>query len=309
VNWESHERRAAELTAELRERIAADAGAIMIFLGAGLSYGVGRQPGRAAFDLPRAWHDEARFPAWSQMIERMRKQLLESERDDDTRAGIERFFTEQEQLDAAELYRQRVGDERYFGFLRGQFETHPDDADALTPSHQALVRLPIRQLFTTNYDQLIELAYQRWGDGLTVATTPEEFLAQRVARPGPHLVKLHGDIDRPETIVLTRDDYASSRLTRAEMFRHFAQEARFSFFLFVGFSLRDPTFNLLRDEARMVMGNHLPISYIVQEHRDPVTAEYLARLAVEVIELFSWNELPRFLHELNPAATEADDGR
>ncbi len=38
------------------------------------------------------------------------------------------------------------------------------------------------------------------------------------------------------------------------------------------------------------------MSYLVQEHNDPVTGEYLARIGVRVIELFSWNELPE--HEL-----------
>ncbi len=44
------------------------------------------------------------------------------------------------------------------------------------------------------------------------------------------------------------------------------------------------------------MGGNLPMSYLVQEHNDPVTGEYLARIGVQVIELFSWNELPE--HEL-----------
>lgn len=91
------------------------------------------------------------------------------------------------------------------------------------------------------------------------------------------------------------------------MFRHFEQQARFSSFLFVGFSLRDPTFNLLRDEARMVMGSNMPASYLVQENRDPITEEYLAQIGVQVIELFSWNELPRFLHQLNPAVGGGSD--
>lgn len=97
-----------------------------------------------------------------------------------------------------------------------------------------------------------------------MSTTPTEFLAARLARPPRHLIKLHGSFECPETIVLTRDDYARSRLERAEMFKHLAAEGRFTTFLFVGFSLADPNFNLIRDEARMVMGDHLPSSYLVQ---------------------------------------------
>jgi hypothetical protein len=304
MEWEMRAQRAAELTAELRERIAADAGAIMIFLGAGLSYGVGRQLGRAAFELPPASPDEKRFPAWSHMIDRMREELVASTTDEPARLGIERFFRDQDQLDCAQLFRQRVGEERYQAFLRNQFETRPEDAANLTPSHQALVELPVSEIFTTNYDRLIELAYERWGQDLAISSTPEAFLAQRAERPARHLIKLHGDIDEPKTIVLTRDDYARSRLARAEMFRHLAQEARFSSFLFVGFSLHDPTFNLIRDDARMVMGDSLPKSYLVQQERDPVMARFLEDLGVHVIELFSWNELPSFLWQLNPESAE-----
>jgi len=69
--------------------------------------------------------------------------------------------------------------------------------------------------------------------------------------------------------------------------------------------LRDPTFNLLRDEARMVMGDSLPTSYLVQQERNPVTASYLHDLGVQVIEVFSWNQLPRFFWALNPRSPRA----
>jgi hypothetical protein len=121
-----------------------------------------------------------------------------------------------------------------------------------------------------------------------------------VDRPEHHLIKLHGTWETPESIVLTRDDYARSRTQRAEMFRHLAQSARFSTFLFIGFSLSDPNFNLIRDEARAVMGDAMPTSYLVQQHVDPVTRSYLSSLDVETIELFSWNRLPALLQQLQP---------
>jgi hypothetical protein len=40
-------------------------------------------------------------------------------------------------------------------------------------------------------------------------------------------------------------------------------------------------------------------SYLVQQRVDPVMREYLGSLDVKVVELFSWNELPRFLRAIN----------
>lgn len=298
---ESREERSRRLTAELRERLDQDAASLMIFLGAGLSFGVGRRLGRGSFETPPPIADDERFPSWLILADRMTRELAESAEDDWVKRAYERFGEEQDPLDVAQLYRSSVGEDRYLEFLDSQFETRPEDAHLLTPSHEALVALPLPEIFTTNYDGLIELASERWGAGIVVSSSPEAFLRNEAARPNRHLVKLHGTWNDHASIVLTRDDYARSRMDRAEMFRHLAQRARFATFLFVGFSLTDPNFNLIRDEARMVMGDAMPASYLVQQHVDPVTLGYLRSLDVEVIELFSWNELPRFLAAINPS--------
>jgi SIR2-like domain len=293
---------------QLRNRFAAEAGTVMIFLGAGLSFGVGRQLGRGSFETPPPIADDARFPSWPILVDRMGNALRERASSDAEREAYKRFMAHEDPLDAVQLFRLVVGEGDYFDFLDRQFETRDSDVDLLTASHAALVALPVRELFTTNYDRLIELSYQRAGQPLAVSATPERFLATKVGQPERHLVKLHGSYEEHDTIVLTRDDYARSRLDRAEMFRELAREARFSTFLFVGFSLRDPNFNLIRDEARMAMGDKLPASYLVQEQKriDQVTKTYLGSLGVEVVQLFNWNYLPAFLSDINPSAKDSE---
>lgn len=291
----------AEVIERLRSRISDDAGALMVFLGAGLSFGVGRVLGRGSFETPPPIHDDRRFPSWPLLIDRMRQMLVERATDEREARYLETFMREHDPLDAAQLFRLRIGSEEYDAFLRSQFVTHGDDADFLTPSHHELVRLPVRDLFTTNYDSLIELAFKQFGTDLAVSPGPTEFLRAAADHPEHHLIKLHGSWEDPDSIVLTRDDYARSRTQRAEMFRHLAQSTRFSTFLFIGFSLSDPNFNLIRDEARAVMGDAMPTSYLVQERVDPITREYTASLDVATVELFSWNGLPAFLSAINPA--------
>jgi hypothetical protein len=290
----------------LRQRLSEEAASVMIFLGAGLSYGVGRALGRAGIEALPPIADDKRFPTWPLLIDRMTPELVARAKDEFEQGAYERFIERNEPLDVAQLYRLTVGDERYFEFLDSQFETRPEDAELLTPSHRALVDLPIREVFTTNYDGLIEVAFERFHSELIVSPDPASFLKNKVQNPEHHLVKLHGTWDDHASIVLTRDDYARSRMARAEMFDSFAQEARFTTFLFVGFSLADPTFNLIRDEARAVMGVNMPTSYLVQEYADPVTQRYLESLKVEIIRLFSWNELPGFLRAINPNAIPPD---
>jgi hypothetical protein len=72
-------------------------------------------------------------------------------------------------------------------------------------------------------------------------------------------------------------------------------------FLFVGFSLSDPNFNLLHDDIRLVYGMNVPASYTVQGRRNPVKERYLRSLDVNTVWLDSWNALPDFLSHINPA--------
>jgi hypothetical protein len=76
------------------------------------------------------------------------------------------------------------------------------------------------------------------------------------------------------------------------MFDHLAHEVHYVSFLFVGFSLSDPNFTLVRDDARLAMGEDMPASYLTQERPDAVVRRYLDSLDVRTIGLESWNALP-----------------
>jgi hypothetical protein len=66
--------------------------------------------------------------------------------------------------------------ERYF---ESQFKVQDEDASRLTPSHAELVRLPIRELFTTNFHELIELTFKKAGGAeIEVSVTAGEFRAR-----------------------------------------------------------------------------------------------------------------------------------
>jgi hypothetical protein len=286
----------------LREALGQEEAHVLIFLGAGLSYGVGRFTGRRNFEFAGGRPDPHRFPAWAQLIERMKGIAVGTTSETLRQESIARFFADNDPLDCAQLFRSLVGEDNYVEFLTSQFETRPDDADLLTPSHEALVLLPAKTIFTTNYDELIELSFERWNGPLVVSSTLEEFQRNQVAYPEHHLVKLHGTISEPDSIVLTRDDYARSRQERQELFAHLAHEIRYTAFLFVGFSLTDPNFMIIRDQARVVMGENLPASYLVQEEPDPVMREYLDSIQVSTIGVTSWNAMPAVLAAIHPTA-------
>ena len=286
----------AGLLERLRELIA-DQGRLLVFLGAGLSFGAARLNSRARFDYDHLqrrpwWPDGPRLipdddglplPSWPWLVSRMYEELGVTASENERHALLE-FFSEEGPLDCAQLFRQSGGEANYREFLIRQFDAGRHDFIRATPSHQALVALQLRRLFTTNYDELIETAYQQAGERLRVSATEAQFTAHRRTDVA-HLVKLHGSIDQPDTIVLTRSDYARARLERRAMLDHLRSELADAGFLFVGFSLSDPNFNTIHDDLRLVYGINMPASYTVQGRRNAVKERYLRSLDVNTIWL------------------------
>jgi SIR2-like domain len=304
----------ASLLHRLR-RVIAGQGRLLAFFGAGLSFGAARFQSRSNFDYDRydRWwlhdfpfadltpdDDGLPLPGWTWLVNRMCRQIM-IHSDPAEHDSLRTFFIEEGPLDCAQLFRQTVGEANYREFLLEQFDTSRHAFIHTTPSHAALVRLDLPLLFTTNYDELIEAAHLEAGLQLRVSISEEQFKARRTENQARHLIKLHGSIDQPETIVLTRTDYARARADRKEMFSFLRSEMIETAFLFVGFSLSDPNFNLLHDDIRLVYGMNVPASYTIQGRRNPVKERYLRSIDVNTIWLDSWNDLPDFLTRINPA--------
>lgn len=306
---------------ELRQEIGKGDPQVLVFLGAGLSIAANLYTGDKEGDIPRKeeeslgeggdadhphhrYYGEGRFPTWTQLVERMKDRLLDAAVAGSDTDSLWEFFSEQSPLDCAQLFRQLMGDVAYFDFLRRQYGTDGFDDWDVTEAHRALAEMPLRLLFTTNYDGIIEDAYRRRGKRIEVSHSAGEYDDDRdsAMRTGAvHLVKLHGTIEHPETIVLTRTDYCKARHERGKMLTHLLDKFKHASFLFVGFSLSDPNINLILDDARYERKQQLPVSYVVQSGRDRIRDLYLQSLGVNTIALDSWGNLAEFLRAINPS--------
>lgn len=271
---------------------------VLAFIGAGLSFGAARLSAKAGFESHSS-DDGLPLPSWAQLINRMRTRV-EARCHHSDRSYVDDFFQYEGPLDCAELFRKTVGEQNYTEFLLEQFDTSRHPFIEITESHRAITRLDLPLLFSTNYDQLLEQAYARAGLRLDVSINEDQFRATLPRRPERHLVKMHGSIENATTVVLTRSDYARSRSLRREMFHYLRGELAQTTFLFIGFSLSDPNFNLIFDDVRDSLGMVTPVSYTVQGRRDPVKQRYLESLGVNTIWLGTWNYLPDFIQKINP---------
>jgi hypothetical protein len=194
-------------------------GKLVLFLGAGASIGAG-------------------LPDWRALIEELGQERL----NDDNRARFDRLSV----LDQATLlerwYKSDAtvpGRRPIADWIDKRFRTR-----WVSLVHQLLAALPVDEVVTTNYDKLFETASE-------AADRPVSVLP-RAPKPGARrwLLKMHGCVDYPEDIVLTREDYLRYEQHRAALAGIVQALLITKHMMFIGFSLNDDNFHRIVDSVR-----------------------------------------------------------
>lgn len=135
-----------------------------------------------------------------------------------------------------------------------------------------LASLPSNEAVTTNFDTLFETARSTAGRQIAV-------LPSRAAKPdGRWLLKLHGSIKKPKSIVLTRADYLDMPRQHGALMGLVQGLLMMRHMMFVGYSMRDEDFQELIYEVRHAVGGQPnPIGTVLTLETDPLTTELWAR--------------------------------
>lgn len=241
--YEEHAQRIAELAVH-RELVP--------FLGAGVS---------AAAGLPAWWDLLERVAETGDLLDEL--SAGDGNRREELRTALRRLGT----LDAAELLRGILGREAVDVVIREV------DAQRHSLAHGLLASLGARRAITTNYDRLYELACQRpLVDRGGLAVLPWD-------GPDPGrswLVKMHGDVERPDSIVLSRGDLAGYELTRKPLTSLLQAQMLTGHLLFVGSSMTDDAVVQLAWEIReLFRAWDAPprlVGTVIGVHDDPLRA-------------------------------------
>jgi hypothetical protein len=121
------------------------------------------------------------------------------------------------------------------------------------PFHRYIVTLvrehQIKTVITTAYDTLLELAFQEAGIALNrvVRSSDVSFIDPN----RPTLVKLYGDAQQPDTLIVTEDDHYGLWRDRdkEDLLDEVRLALRRNVILFLGYNLSDPDFQLLWREV------------------------------------------------------------
>ncbi|HTA22647.1 MAG TPA: SIR2 family protein [Terriglobales bacterium] len=185
--------------------------------------------------------------------------------------------------EVAEIVELRIGRPELETFIKSQVgDLRPDEA------FQWLTRIRWKAIFTTNYDNVIETAYNLNPNPplkpVPFGITPELFpIDTRFDVPVYHLHGRFSGIEKP-FIVITQSDYVTFRDPRRMLFELLKKEFATSTILYVGYSNRDPNWKLVLEEMREEFyPSPLLPSYRVAPDTQALNAEILTRKGVETI--------------------------
>ncbi len=135
---------------------------------------------------------------------------------------IEEIIKKGNYLLAAQELQECISLGEFSEFLNSIFR---DKKVVPSSTHKNIFKTPFRAILTTNYDTLIEGAYSLTHEGQVAIKFIQEDL-KTISSPlrseDFFLFKIHGDIDRPESIVLGSRSYNQS-LFRTPEYLHFLE--------------------------------------------------------------------------------------
>jgi SIR2-like protein len=159
-------------------------------------------------------------------------------------------------------------------------------------SHLAAVAA-FRFIVTTNWDLLFEQAYRQIGQRYHILM--EEADAPMFNYDQHNLLKIHGSIDRPRSLVCTSADYEGYTDTHPQLLDRVENLLYNNTVLFVGHGLRDEHLRRLLSDIRRRRGDLQRRSYVVGMY-DEVRTKLLESRKMQVIAEDAEVFIPALVH-------------
>ena len=152
------------------------------------------------------------------------------------------------------------------------------------PAHKAFSELPFDVVCTTNFDFLLEKAYELKPHSVYCRpVVDQDQLSIATSGPGVSLVKLHGDLHHPSRLVVTEEDY-DTFVDRYPLLATYLGNLLITRTpLFIGYSLEDPDFRQIWQVIGSRLGQMRRPAYVVTVGIQPSDAARYERRGVKVV--------------------------
>ena len=237
-----------------------------LMVGAGLSLNAEPAPGT-----------HTRFPTWRQLARAMFDEVYPPSNDPTKFQEHEERFNRTGPLRIASEFDAAFGPAKLASFIRGQI---PDIDHQPGSIHKRLLQLPWRDVFTTNYDMLLEKT-EVPGRAYQPVTTAHDLTTAF----SPRIIKLHGSLPLKTPFIITEEDYRTYPTRFAPFVNTVRQSLIENSLVLLGFSGDDPNFlewtGWIRDELD---DSHAPIYLVGYLSLDAVQRSLLTKRGVTPID-------------------------
>ena len=172
-------------------------------------------------------------------------------------------------------------------------------------NQRSLAKLNASEVWTTNYDSMIEKGFDEVGKKYRVKSK-ETDLIQKVEYGTIPIYKIHGNWKNPEHCILTQTDYEDYFKTRKNFINALKTSLLQKTFLFMGFSFKDPDIKYILAEIRQSLPKgKMPEHYWIVKKEDKTKPEYEHNIKnlesiykIKAIEIDNFKNIPNLINRL-----------
>lgn len=219
----------------------------------------------------------AKMKDWNELTMSFYNQLFVGHEEHERNKGLLH-----EPLKLAQMYECSFGRNALDALIQNSL---PNEAAAPGKLHEKLMQLKWHDVFTTNYDTLLERAAVKVGKIYHDVTNKETLLyAER-----PRIIKLHGSFPNIRPYIITEEDFRTYPQKYPEFVNTVRQALMESLFCLVGFSGNDPNFLQWIGWLRDVMGNQMSPVYLItyEPNLHKAQIDLFKRRGVEIVNIAS----------------------